>query len=742
MKLKVFTTRRQIRNWLEDKDNRFLDKYMSIGEFFDKIVVVDGVKFIDKDLRKKYLFEAIKNVDVEKLGISKEFLAFFEDSDFIFDFFNELFLERVDINEVRMNDIYLDFDEHLAILEEIYKNYKEILAKNGYIDRFLIEDFRINKGLLEGIDEIELRLDGYLSKFDIEVLSKIDLPIKIYFEADEFNKNLIEKSLQISVKDGKFEFDFHNKKLIRRDFNYKNPEIEVEHFSDRMGEIGFIFAKIKEFVESGIKPENIVVILPDENFSEIIKLFDEKENLNFAMGESFSNAPIYIKLKSIYEYLTGDEKALKKCEDVIEEFDKSDVIEFIRNNASEKELKVVDEELFKLEAFKEMFKDKREFLYFVLERLKELSFDDVYSGKITCMGVLESRGMEFEGVIMIDFNDEFVPRVKDSDMFLNTFIRKNAKLPTRFDKENLQKHYYYQLINKAKKVAISYVKNDDMSESRFLYELGFEGKEAKKYNFFKENSFDLTVYDEEFEVKYPIYPTTLKTLLECPKKYYFSYVLEIESKKDEEFFGNLFHKAVEESIKQKDKISTSGAYYNKIIQEMVSRISDKKLLFEVLAKWSDKIKAFCEKDFDEMKTAFNLVEKRFEVEFEGVLLKAKVDRVDVFDKKVVFIDYKTSKESKKNEEYINDFQTTFYYLLAKKHFPNKEIEIVIWDIKETKKEKGVIKLKELKEVLNSLPKKVKEASDIVYEVDGKEKIKKASEICRFCDYKVACGRDE
>ncbi len=742
MKLKIFTTQRQIRKWLEDKDNRFLDKYMSIGEFFDKIVVVDGVKFIDKDLRKKYLFEAIKNIDVEKLGISKEFLAFFDDSDFIFDFFNELFLERIDINEVRMSDIYLDFDEHLAILEEIYKNYKELLAKDGYIDRFLIEDFRINEGLLEGIDEIELRLDGYLSQFDIEVLSKIDLPIKIYFEVDEFNKNLIEKSLQVSVRNGMFEFDFHNKKLIEKDFNYKKPEIEVEHFSDRMGEIGFIFAKIKEFVESGIKPENIAVILPDENFSEIIKLFDEKENLNFAMGESFSNAPIYIKLKSIYEYLTGDEKALRKCEDVIEEFSKSDIIEFIRNNASEKELKVVDEELFKLEAFKEMFKDKREFLYFVLERLKELSFDDVYSGKITCMGVLESRGMEFEGVIMIDFNDEFVPRVKDSDMFLNTFIRQNAKLPTRFDKENLQKHYYYQLINKAKKVAISYVKNDDMSESRFLYELGFEGKEAKKYNFFKENSFDLTVYDEEFEVKLPIYPTALKTLLECPKKYYFSYVLGIESKKDEEFFGDLFHKAVEESIKQKDKISTSGAYYNKVIQEIVSRISDKKLLFEVLAKWSDKIKAFCEKDFDEMKTAFNLVEQRFEMEFEGVLLKAKVDRVDVFDKKVVFIDYKTSKDSKKNEEYINDFQTTFYYLLAKKHFPDKEIEIVIWDIKETKKEKGVIKLKELKEVLNSLPRKVKEASDIVYEVDGKKRVKKASEVCRFCDYKVACGRDE
>ena len=60
MKLKVFTTQRQIREWLKEKDNQFLDKFITLGEFLEKIVVVDGVKFIDKDLRKTYLFEAKK----------------------------------------------------------------------------------------------------------------------------------------------------------------------------------------------------------------------------------------------------------------------------------------------------------------------------------------------------------------------------------------------------------------------------------------------------------------------------------------------------------------------------------------------------------------------------------------------------------------------------------------------------------------------------------------------------------
>ena len=90
MKLKIFTTSRQIREWLKDKDNQFLDKHYTLGEFLKKIVVVDGKKFIDEDLRKKYLYEAIKNVDVHKLGIDKEFINFFEDSDFIISFFKTL----------------------------------------------------------------------------------------------------------------------------------------------------------------------------------------------------------------------------------------------------------------------------------------------------------------------------------------------------------------------------------------------------------------------------------------------------------------------------------------------------------------------------------------------------------------------------------------------------------------------------------------------------------------------------
>ena len=738
MTLKIFTTSRQIRRWLEGIDNSFLDKHYTIGEFLKKIVVVDNKKFIDEDLRKKYLFEAVKNVDLKKLGISDNFVDFFYDSDFIFSFFNEMFLERANIDNIILNDVYLDYEAHLAILKEILNNYKALLEKDGYIDKFLIEDFRINKGLLEGISEIELKLDGYLSRFDIEVLEKIELPIKIYFNVDKFNKSLIEKSLQISLKNNKrYIYDFKNKKILKEEDVKSNSDIEVEFFSDRIKQIDFIFAKVSEFVEDGINPDRIAVILPDESFSEFIRLFDEYKNINFAMGESFCRSDIYITLKSIYNHLTLKKEIDKE---LIEEFNNLDLIEFIRKKSSNKELKVIEEELFRLERFKDLFKDKKEFLYFVLEKLKNKSFDDVYSGKITCMGVLESRGIEFDGVILVDFNEGIVPNVSDNDMFLNTFIRKLSKLPTRKDKENLQKHYYFELINSSKKVAISYVKNEESMPSRFLYELGLDegvngDKKYKKVILKEDKPKEIATYNEEFEIK-DIYPTTLKALLECPKKYYFSNVLGIRNdEKEDEFFGNIFHYSIKEISLD---FNSSDEYYDALRKKIISKIDSKKMYFDFLVKWDEKLKEFCKKDFELLKNTKSYKEKDISFNYEGKILKARVDRISENEKEVILIDYKTSKDADKNEKYIYEFQTTFYYLYAKNFYKNKQIKTYIWDINNAELIDGIIKEDILKNVLNNLPNRVKEAEDII--VDNKI-VKKAADICRYCEYKVACGRD-
>ena len=90
-----------------------------------------------------------------------------------------------------------------------------------------------------------------------------------------------------------------------------------------------------------------------------------------------------------------------------------------------------------------------------MQRLSDIRIDDVGGGKVTVMGLLETRGVAFRGVIIVDFNEGYVPRISEKDLFLNSTIREHSGLPTGADRQDLQKHYYYQLIHAAEAVAIS-----------------------------------------------------------------------------------------------------------------------------------------------------------------------------------------------------------------------------------------------------------------------------------------------
>ncbi len=744
MNLLLFSTQRQIREYLKNFNNTLLDKTKTIGEFLKSVVVVKNKTLIDEDLRKIYLFESIKNIDISKLGFNKEFLSIAKNSEFIFSFLNELFLEKVDIEDVIMSDVYAEFEEHLNLIKLIRNEYKKLLEKDGFYDWFLIEEYEINKGLLENIEKIEINLDGYLSKFDVEVLDKIDKPIEINIRVSSFNRPLVAKFLG-ELKEGfVYKIDFHSKEILEKRAFKKNNNIKTYAFSNRFNEINFVFAKIAEMVKNGIKPEKITLILPDETVAEKLYELDEYNNLNFAMGITFKNSSLYKKLKSIYEYKTNNDLiSFEKIKDIFDEYEKKDLLEFIMNQAKEKEKRLIEEEVYKLKIFQEHIKDKEKFLHFILERFSKLSYDDTTGGKITCSGVLESRGMEYEGVIIIDFNEGVVPNVNIKDLFLNTFIRKHANLPTREDKENLQKHYYYSLFNNAREIAVAYVNNEENTPSRFLYELDL--KEAKNYDerynevLFKNSPPKKPpFYDETFEIQEPITPSALKMLLECPKKYYFSKILKIKNEEEEEIiFGSVLHEALEYALKNKDIISTADEYFETVMNYIFVKFPSKKDRFDLRVKFEDGIFDFCQKDFEQMKYSKQiLLENWIDFKFEGKLLSAKVDRADMINNKITMIDYKTSKNVD-NEFY--DFQMSFYYLWAKEKFKDKDIEVAFYKIND-KSEKITAKLKieELKEVLNNLPTKVREAEDIVI---NDKIIKKAFDICRYCEYKTACMKE-
>jgi inactivated superfamily I helicase len=252
----------------------------------------------------------------------------------------------------------------------------------------------------------------------------------------------------------------------------------------------------------GYKPEKIAVILPDEKFAEVLKSFDDKLNFNFAMGEPFSTTKIYEKLNSTCQYIEQDSKENEaKLERVGDDIymelrsiyyrnsEEADVLEFLKkykesflknNLGNKKELKIYEEELYGFKNILPFMKDMsiKSLISVFLQRLSNQTLDDVRGGKITVMGVLETRSVEFDAVVIVDFSDNNVPKKSDKDMFLNTSIREMANLPTMSDRENLQKHYYEMLINSSKEAAICFVKSSQSSGSRFLKQLGIKEKNS------------------------------------------------------------------------------------------------------------------------------------------------------------------------------------------------------------------------------------------------------------------------
>ena len=718
MILKVLTTKRQIREYIKSFDNQFIPKVVSIGEFLQKAIVVDGKKFIDEDLKRIYLYEAVKNLDIEKLGLNKNFLDFFKNSDLIFGFLNEVYLERVNLDEIDLADTYQEYSEHIALLKEIYVNYKKLLDSEGFVDKITIEDFRINEGFFENIEKIELEVLGYLSKFEREILNKIPINIEVSFEVTKFNKNLINKMFG-DFKEGRYIIDYHTKNVLFYEEVDRKMDVEVTHFSKRADQANFVFASIEEFVNDGIKPEKIAVILPDENFSEYLKLFDNanegKTNLNFAMGDSFVNSEIYKKLKAIYDYISeNDEIAYLKCKDYLEEFQTSDIFEFIENNTSEKEKKILDEELYKLKKLNAYLQNhtKQEVLKFILERLSALSFDDVKGGKVTVMGVLESRGADFDAVVIVDFNEEFVPNVNEKDFFLNTSIRRKVNLPTREDKEALQKNYYYTLFT-SKKVKLSYVKNEEKSISRFAYELGIDdGKNGDSYYaevLYKFSQPEKVEYQEKFELPKVLYPTTLDILLSCPKRYYLSNILGISNEiKEEEFFGSRFHSIMENIDKL--KFSTYLEYYDYIISNLLKDVN-KRDYFYIKSVWDDRILEFAKKDFEFLSgnITTEVTKQRPKNDF---ILKARYDRI--IDN--MAFDYKTSTKSQNYEE---STQAEFYKYILPNH------KIYFWDIYN-------VKLVEVNPELKNLDEKLSQIKNISFKTEDEKN-------CRYCEFQFSCN---
>src|SRR5690606_7418847 len=95
------------------------------------------------------------------------------------------------------------------------------------------------------------------------------------------------------------------------------------------------------------------------------------------------------------------------------------------------------------------------------------------------MGMLESRVLDFETIIISSVNEGILPSGKSNNSFIPFDVKLENKLPTYKEKDAVYTYHFYRLLQRAKNIYILYNTEADVltggEKSRFIMQLEREG---------------------------------------------------------------------------------------------------------------------------------------------------------------------------------------------------------------------------------------------------------------------------
>ncbi|MFP6263807.1 ATP-dependent deoxyribonuclease AddB [Helicobacter pylori] len=764
----VFSSTRRLKHFYLEQGEGFLPNAMSMGSFFEQAFYIPNKKKIPKNARQILMIDTIKAIAKEKKSIleglllfENSFLGYLESTSFLFDLFDELSSACIKLNELSSKDIYLDYEKHLEVLEMIYNRYIKKLEGLGFYDKIMQEKPAILKEFFEHFSSIEWHLDGFMSVFERQCLLEVAelVPITLHLSCDKYNQKFLEfLNLKLET-DCDYSIDFKTQKILSQTFNDQKIEPKLYANSSYLKQGALVLQTIEEYLQKDNDPNKMAIITPNADFLPFLKLLDQNNNLNFAMGLGAKNSPYYTELVKILEDLQTSDFDLSTSPLL----DLENLTLALLEQQSSKEKAPLKEVHSQIMHQYHLLKDTlqnyslKDLLHLYLQEFEaNFRLDDSNGGKIRVMDTLETRGMQFDKIVIVDFNETCVPSLKDCDLFLNSALRKSLNLPTLLDKKNLQKHYYYQLFKNSKEIVLSYTESETSKASNMLLELDLHTEPIKDaYTLFAPSP--LKDYQEE-EIKAAIpkdfnfSASSLNAFLTCKRRFYYHYMKCFkESPKDENnsAVGSLLHELLKEAY-EKDK--NPYVLEERLIWLLETRknITPKERLDTLVAL--KKIQAFYLKEKERFNAKIKILdlEKSFETIIQGVIFKGRIDRIDkTADNEITLLDYKFKNDlkldnmSKKQRgglspieiaQISTDYQMTIYAFALKNLGYKGPIKAFFYDLRkgELVEEDELILQAKMDHLEFSLIPKLKQEIDFEKTLEVKD--------CEYCSFKDMCNR--
>ena len=182
---------------------------------------------------------------------------------------------------------------------------------------------------------------------------------------------------------------------------------------------------------------------------------------------------------------------------------------------------------------------------------------------VQIMGVLETRNIDFDNVLLLSCNEGNMPKGVNDSSFIPYSIRKAHGLTTIDNKVAIYSYYFHRLLQRAGDITIAYNNSTDNGHtgemSRFMLQLLVEsGQKIDHYSLTAKNQptplMPKPIEKDEaalskLEEMSRLSPSAINTYIRCKLAFYYQYIAHIKEPDsdpetiDNRMFGNIFHRA-------------------------------------------------------------------------------------------------------------------------------------------------------------------------------------------------------
>jgi hypothetical protein len=371
---------------------------------------------------------------------------------------------------------------------------------------------------------------------------------------------------------------------------------------------------------------------------------------------------------------------------------------------------------------------------------EKLSFQGEPLKGLQLMGMLETRALDFETVIITSVNEGILPGSKNDNSFLPFDVKKYFKMPTYQEKDAIFSYHFQRLLQRAKNVYLIYNTESDGygagEKSRFLTQLEINKPSIKKaiinpkVQKHEEILLQIEKTPEVINKLQTVFtkgisPSALATYIYNPISFYEQKVLEIrdDDEVEETIAANTMGSVIHDVLEQLYEPFIGTFLSKENIVQMQQKTPDllinlfekhykkgnietgkNKLIFEVC---KNHINRFLKQELHGINKGNRLkiialeAELNCNITIEGInfpiYLRGIVDRIDEFNGITRIIDYKTGKVEAKQLK-IGDFS-----VISEDYKYTKAMQVMLYsfmyasteNVNLSKLESGIISFKNL-----------------------------------------------